>query len=119
MAEDRPEPAGIPGDPEAIRSHADALERASKAQTKVVSVLADRDRALLMGDGEWLALATELEAAERELAQSVGGGEGVWGRGPLAGELDKFTERMVAGLADQRRGLEELWALARRERPNN
>lgn len=118
MAEEKPQPR-IPGDPEAIRSHAAAMSRAADAQTKVVSALADRDKALVMSDGQWLALTVELEAAERELSESVGGGEDVWGPGPLAGTVERFVERMVAGLAYQKRQIEELWAIARRERPNN
>lgn len=121
MSEDEPE-SGIQfpfGDPEAIRAQAAAMERAGDAMSEVMSALKDPGRALVMSDGEWLALSAKVEVAQREWAESMGGGERVYGPGPLAGAVEQLSERMVAQHDAQRRQIEELWALARRERPNN
>ena len=121
MAEDEAEPRiEFPsGDPEAIRSQAAAMERAGEAMRKMASALDDPDRALVMSDGQWLALSVEVEVAQRELAESVGTGEDVYGHGPLGGAVEGLLERMAAELGAQRRRIEALWARARRERPNN
>jgi len=123
MADDEADPGiQLPsGDPEAIRSQAAAMERTAEAMRLMSSALSDPDRALVMSDAQWLALAAELEVAERELAESTatGTGESVYGEGPLGGAVEQLLERMAAGVADQRRGLDELWAEARRQRPNN
>jgi len=121
MAEDEAEPRiEFPsGDPEAIRSQAAAMERAGEAMREMASALDDPDRALVMSDGQWLALSVEVEVAQRELAESVGTGEDVYGRGPLGGAVEGLLERMAAELGAQGRRIEALWARARRERPNN
>jgi len=120
MADDEAEIPFPAGDPEAIRARAAAMERAAEASRKMASALKDPDQALVMSDAEWLALAAELEVAQRELTESsVGTGVDVFGPGPLAGAVKGLLEQMAAELADQRRRLEELWARARQERPNN
>jgi len=122
MAEDEADPGiSFPaGDPEAIRSQAAAMERAAEATRKMASALKDPDRALVMSDAQWLALAAELDVARGELTESSAGtGVDVFGPGPLGGAVKGLLEQMAAELADQRRRLEELWARARQERPNN
>jgi len=107
-----------PGDPEAIRLQAGAMNRVGEAIGELASVLADPGRALLMGDGQWLSLLAEIDRAGREIAELAGSGERVYGH-ELGRAMDKLFERKLAALAAQRRRIEELWAMARRERPNN
>jgi len=120
MAEEQPEQRieMPPGDPEGIRSQAGALERVGEAMGELASVLGDPDRALLMSDGQWLSLLAELDRAQRELGELAGSGERVYGH-ELGRAMDELFERQLAALAAQRLHVEELWATARRERPNN
>jgi len=95
------------------------MERTGMAMRKMASALSDPGTALAMSDGQWLALAMELEVAERELTRSAGNGEDVYGHPALGRAVEKLLERIVAELPAQRQRIEALWAEARRERPNN
>lgn len=105
-----------PGDPDAIRGQADALERAAKALHELSSRLGDPDRALVMPDEEWLALFTRVAVAERELAGLAGTGD-VFGDAQVARAFEAMLLRMTGELATARHAVEELWSRAKRERP--